>query len=53
MNDEEYAPPRFPAKLDWYQLFRGASQAGEILGAFELLQVIFAHFEPNMEFYDV
>ena len=41
MSSEKYEAPRFPAKLDWYQIFRGSTVAGEILAAFELLQVSF------------
>ncbi|KAL2082435.1 hypothetical protein ACEWY4_022253 [Coilia grayii] len=37
--DEHYGPPRFPPQLEYYQIFRGNCSAGELLAAFELLQV--------------
>lgn len=40
MSDEEYCPPRFPPQLEYYQIYRGNSTAGDLLAAFELLQVI-------------
>ncbi|XP_063079434.1 otoferlin [Engraulis encrasicolus] len=39
MIDEHYGPPRFPPQLEYYQVFRGNCWAGELLAAFELLQV--------------
>ncbi|KAI5610946.1 otoferlin isoform X12 [Silurus asotus] len=39
MVDEHYGPPRFPPPLEYYQIFRGNSTAGELLAAFELLQL--------------
>uniref|UniRef100_A0AAY5F2Q0 C2 domain-containing protein n=1 Tax=Electrophorus electricus TaxID=8005 RepID=A0AAY5F2Q0_ELEEL len=39
MADEHYGPPRFPAQLEYYQIYRGNCTAGELLAAFELLQV--------------
>uniref|UniRef100_M3ZM87 Otoferlin a n=1 Tax=Xiphophorus maculatus TaxID=8083 RepID=M3ZM87_XIPMA len=39
MCDEPYGPPRFPPQLEYYQIYRGNSIAGELLAAFELLQV--------------
>uniref|UniRef100_A0A665X9R8 Otoferlin n=1 Tax=Echeneis naucrates TaxID=173247 RepID=A0A665X9R8_ECHNA len=39
MADEHYGPPRFPPQLEYYQIYRGNCAAGEMLGAFELLQV--------------
>ncbi|XP_061563487.1 otoferlin isoform X7 [Cololabis saira] len=39
MCDEHYGPPRFPPQLEYYQIFRGNCTAGELLAAFELLQV--------------
>ncbi|GAA6102086.1 otoferlin isoform X2, partial [Tachysurus ichikawai] len=39
MFDEHYGPPRFPPQLEYYQIFRGNSTAGELLAAFELLQI--------------
>lgn len=42
MCDEHYGPPRFPPQLEYYQVYRGNSTAGELLAAFELLQVTHA-----------
>uniref|UniRef100_A0A8C2TRT4 Otoferlin n=1 Tax=Coturnix japonica TaxID=93934 RepID=A0A8C2TRT4_COTJA len=39
MSDEQYCPPRFPPQLEYYQIYRGNSTAGDLLAAFELLQV--------------
>uniref|UniRef100_A0AAY4BAI6 Otoferlin n=1 Tax=Denticeps clupeoides TaxID=299321 RepID=A0AAY4BAI6_9TELE len=39
MIDEHYGPPRFPPQLEYYQVYRGSSLAGDLLAAFELLQV--------------
>uniref|UniRef100_UPI0037E85376 otoferlin n=1 Tax=Semicossyphus pulcher TaxID=241346 RepID=UPI0037E85376 len=39
MCDEYYGPPRFPPQLEYYQVFRGNCTAGELLAAFELLQI--------------
>uniref|UniRef100_A0A8C7J303 Otoferlin n=1 Tax=Oncorhynchus kisutch TaxID=8019 RepID=A0A8C7J303_ONCKI len=39
MCDEHYGPPRFPPQLEYYQIYRGNSTAGDLLAAFELLQV--------------
>ncbi|MEQ2250937.1 hypothetical protein ILYODFUR_006002, partial [Ilyodon furcidens] len=41
MCDERYGPPRFPPQLEYYQIYRGNSTAGELLAAFELLQIPF------------
>ncbi|XP_062323001.1 LOW QUALITY PROTEIN: otoferlin [Osmerus eperlanus] len=39
MCDEHYGPPRFPPQLEYYQIYRGNSAAGDLLAAFELLQI--------------
>lgn len=39
MAEEHYGPPRFPPTLEYYQIYRGNGMAGEMLAAFELLQV--------------
>ncbi|XP_018427633.1 PREDICTED: otoferlin, partial [Nanorana parkeri] len=39
MADEGYCPPRFPPQLEYYQIYRGNSTAGDLLAAFELLQI--------------
>nr|XP_020443840.1 otoferlin isoform X7 [Monopterus albus] len=41
MCDEHYGPPRFPPQLEYYQIYRGNCSAGELLAAFELLQIPF------------
>uniref|UniRef100_G3PC42 Otoferlin n=1 Tax=Gasterosteus aculeatus aculeatus TaxID=481459 RepID=G3PC42_GASAC len=43
MCDEHYGPPRFPPQLEYYQIYRGNHAAGELLAAFELLQVTKRH----------
>uniref|UniRef100_A0A3Q0RNW6 Otoferlin n=1 Tax=Amphilophus citrinellus TaxID=61819 RepID=A0A3Q0RNW6_AMPCI len=39
MCDELYGPPRFPPQLEYFQIYRGNCTAGELLAAFELLQI--------------
>uniref|UniRef100_A0A8C2JB54 Otoferlin n=1 Tax=Cyprinus carpio TaxID=7962 RepID=A0A8C2JB54_CYPCA len=39
MVDEHYGPPQFPPQLEYYQIYRGNCTAGDLLAAFELLQV--------------
>lgn len=39
MADEAYCLPRFPPQLEYYQIYRGNATAGDLLAAFELLQV--------------
>lgn len=39
MAGEAYCPPRFPPQLEYYQIYRGNATAGDLLAAFELLQV--------------
>ncbi|KAG2468605.1 OTOF protein, partial [Polypterus senegalus] len=39
MSDEHYGPPRFPPQLEYYQIYRGNCTAGDLLAAFELLQI--------------
>ncbi|XP_030626208.1 otoferlin isoform X1 [Chanos chanos] len=39
MTGEHYSPPRFPPQLEYYQIYRGNCTAGELLAAFELLQI--------------
>uniref|UniRef100_F6VBE4 C2 domain-containing protein n=1 Tax=Ciona intestinalis TaxID=7719 RepID=F6VBE4_CIOIN len=41
MSSERYEEPRFPPQLDWFQVYRGMTKAGEVLAAFELLQVMY------------
>ncbi|XP_029420323.1 otoferlin isoform X8 [Nannospalax galili] len=39
MADEAYCPPHFPPQLEYYQIYRGNATAGDLLAAFELLQI--------------
>ncbi|XP_023662401.2 otoferlin isoform X2 [Paramormyrops kingsleyae] len=39
MSDEHYGPPLFPPPLEYYQIYRGNTPAGDLLAAFELLQI--------------
>lgn len=39
LSDERYEKPKFPAQLEWWDVYRGPDQAGELLACFELLQV--------------
>lgn len=48
MADEAYCPPRFPPQLEYYQIYRGNATAGDLLAAFELLQVGPAPPHPTM-----
>ncbi|KAK6179510.1 hypothetical protein SNE40_011846 [Patella caerulea] len=36
---EKYEPPKFPPRLEWWDITRGSDRAGELLAAFELLQL--------------
>ena len=38
-SDEKYERPTFPPQLEWSDICRGPDRAGELLAAFELLQV--------------
>ena len=38
---EKYEKPLFPPALEWFEIMRGDERAGELLAAFELLQVSF------------
>ena len=38
-DEDPYAKPLFPPCLEWFELYRGCDPAGELLAAFELLQV--------------
>ncbi|XP_039234744.1 otoferlin-like [Pipra filicauda] len=39
MSEELYGPPRFPPQLGSYQIYRGNATPGDLLAAFELLQI--------------
>ena len=39
LTDQAYEAPFFPPVLQWFQIYRGQEKAGELLAAFELLQV--------------
>ncbi|XP_065652291.1 otoferlin isoform X5 [Hydra vulgaris] len=36
---DPYDKPFFPPRLEWFQIYRGDSEAGELLAAFELFQL--------------
>ncbi|ESO89647.1 hypothetical protein LOTGIDRAFT_125029, partial [Lottia gigantea] len=38
-STEKYDPPKFPPRLEWWDITRGMDRAGELLAAFELLQL--------------
>lgn len=38
LASESYTPPQYPPSLEWYDITRGASRAGELLAVFELLE---------------
>ncbi|BFZ16669.1 hypothetical protein BsWGS_19709 [Bradybaena similaris] len=44
MSNEQYDPPKFPPRLEWWDIYRGSDRAGELLATFELLQ---KPFEPS------
>ena len=39
LSETPYAPPDWPSQLQWCDLHRGAEEAGQILAAFELIEV--------------
>lgn len=39
MKDEKYDMPKFPPRLEWWDIYRGPDKAGQLLACFELLQV--------------
>lgn len=39
MYNEKYCKPKFPPKLEWWDIYRGSDRAGELLATFELLQL--------------
>ncbi|XP_045464673.1 otoferlin-like isoform X3 [Harmonia axyridis] len=39
LRGENYAKPKFPPMLEWFEIHRGADKAGELLAAFELLEI--------------
>lgn len=40
LRDEPYSKPRFPPLLEWFDITRGTDHAGELLAAFELLELL-------------
>ncbi|KAL3284373.1 hypothetical protein HHI36_018537 [Cryptolaemus montrouzieri] len=38
-KEEPYAPPRFPPKLKWIELYNAEGVGAEVLGAFEMLEI--------------
>lgn len=39
LKEEQYAKPKFPPLLEWFDVSRGTDRAGELLAAFELLEI--------------
>ncbi|XP_071147847.1 otoferlin-like isoform X5 [Mytilus edulis] len=39
MSSESYDGPKFPPRLEWWDIYRGPDKAGELLAAFEILQL--------------
>lgn len=39
LREESYAKPKFPARLEWFDISRGSDRAGELLATFELLEI--------------
>ncbi|XP_071050803.1 otoferlin-like [Onthophagus taurus] len=39
LKQENYAKPKFPAPLEWFDITRGSDRAGELLATFELLEI--------------
>ncbi|XP_053394702.1 otoferlin-like isoform X2 [Mercenaria mercenaria] len=39
LSNEKYESPKFPPSLEWWDIHRGPDRAGELLAAFELLQL--------------
>ena len=39
LAEEKYERPFFPPILQWFPIYRGELRAGDVLGAFEMLQV--------------
>ncbi|CAH1119596.1 unnamed protein product [Phaedon cochleariae] len=39
LKDEPYLKPKFPPSLEWFPVTRGTDRAGEVLAAFELLEI--------------
>ncbi len=48
---DAYEKPYFPPELQWYPVHRGADHGGEVLAAFELLQVctLFTYCQGNIK----
>ncbi|XP_050515061.1 otoferlin-like [Diabrotica virgifera virgifera] len=39
LREDPYTKPKFPPSLEWFTISRGADRAGELLAAFELLEI--------------
>lgn len=39
LREDAYAKPKFPPSLEWFDITRGSDHAGELLAAFELLEL--------------
>lgn len=40
LREDSYVKPRFPPSLEWFDITRGIDRAGELLAAFELLEIV-------------
>ena len=38
LSEEQYAKPKYPSSLEWFEITRGTDRAGELLATFELLE---------------
>lgn len=48
LANEPYEKPFFPPTLQWFEIFRGETKAGELLGAFEMFHIL--DDEESLEF---
>lgn len=39
LREDKYVKPAFPPPLEWFSIARGVDHAGELLAAFELLEI--------------
>lgn len=39
LREDKYVKPAFPPPLEWFTITRGVDHAGELLAAFELLEI--------------
>nr|CAH7741241.1 unnamed protein product [Callosobruchus chinensis] len=48
LKEDPYAKPKFPPHLEWFSVTRGADRAGELLAAFELLEILTEGSLPSL-----